>query len=74
MGRESKKAAHYRERMGVRPAPRRKKITKKYDIYVNPRGEYYESIRVTGEDDEDCQQQLENYLDTKQDCYGFEAP
>jgi hypothetical protein len=69
---ESKQAAAYRKRMGVRPAPRRTRVTKIYDIYVNPLGTYYESIRITGDDEDHCQQQLEAYLDTKQDCYGFE--
>lgn len=48
-------------------------ITNVYDVYRNPDGKYIETIKITGEDDEDCQVQLENHLDTKQNCYAFNA-
>ena len=39
-----------------------------YDIFTR-KGEYYETVRVSGEDEEDCQEQVDVYLSTKQDCY-----
>lgn len=44
----------------------------KYDIFLQS-GPLYESVRISGEDEEDCQEQLDLYLSTKQDCYGQEA-
>ena len=39
-----------------------------YDIFTQ-KGEYYETVRVSGEDEEDCQKQVDLYLFTKQNCY-----
>ncbi len=39
-----------------------------YDIFTQ-RGEYYETVRVSGENEEDCQEQIDLYLSTKQHCY-----
>lgn len=50
-----------------------KKITIKYDVFVDVTNEPYENIAITGEDEEDCKEQLEQYLDTKQNCYAFES-
>lgn len=44
----------------------------KYDIFLQS-GELYETVRVSGQDEEECQEQLNLYLSTKQDCYGQEA-
>lgn len=44
----------------------------KYDIFLQS-GELYESVRISGQDEEDCQEQLNLYLTTKQNCYGQES-
>lgn len=46
-------------------------VTNKYRVYSDPDGKFIETIQITGTDDENCQVQLENYLDTKQNCYAF---
>lgn len=48
------------------------KLTKFYDIFTQ-KGEYYETVRISGLDEEDCQEQLDRYLSLKQDCYGLEV-
>lgn len=44
----------------------------RYDIFLQS-GELYESVRISGQDEEDCQEQLNLYLTTKQDGYGQES-
>lgn len=46
-------------------------ITKIYDVLTSD-NELYELIKITGEDDTDCEEQLDKYLDTKQNCHAFE--
>lgn len=38
-----------------------------FDI-VTPKGEIYDHVFFEGEDEEDCMEQVERYLDTKQGC------
>lgn len=48
-------------------------VEQTFEIFSNPNGEYVTSVRITGNDDEDCQVQLEAYLERKQDCYAMTA-
>jgi hypothetical protein len=47
-------------------------MKKIYNIFTQ-KGEIYDTVRITGKDDDDCQEQIDQYLTTKGDCYSEEV-
>jgi hypothetical protein len=48
------------------------KINKVYNI-MTQRGELYDTVRISGQDEDDCKEQIDLYLTTKGDCYSEEV-
>lgn len=47
-------------------------ITLYYELYTNDKNQTSLGVvKVTGEDEEDCQKQIDDYLNTKQRVYGL---
>jgi hypothetical protein len=47
-------------------------MEKHYYTVFDPDGSVVEHVSITGLDTDDCNQQVEQYLDTKQGCYALE--
>jgi hypothetical protein len=47
-------------------------MKKIYDIFTQD-GKLYETVRINGKDEDECKEQIDQYVELKQDCYSQEV-